>query len=99
MELRASDWHCSAAFRQWSQLGIESCFCRFLRYRAGPSPMPQRPDDLSTHGAFVFRTPLFAFDEFLSFGEHLDALKKSNDPTRLAEAIERDRTNLRNRLL
>lgn len=47
---------------------------------------------------FVFRTPLLPFQEFLTWGDNLQAPPSLDDPARLEEAFAQDCTLLRERL-
>jgi thiopeptide-type bacteriocin biosynthesis protein len=50
-------------------------------------------------GFFVLRTPLLPFEELAAWSEGLEAAGSIGDPRGLHEALERDRTRLRDRLL
>jgi thiopeptide-type bacteriocin biosynthesis protein len=58
----------------------------------------QRRLTLRASGFFVLRTPLFPFDEFESWGAAVEAPTAGGDAEALADALERDRKNLRDRL-
>ena len=61
---------------------------------------PQRTasDTFRASGFFALRTPLLPFDEFTSWGEGLESAACVSEPTRLADAIDNDRAQLRARL-
>ncbi|WP_448620841.1 lantibiotic dehydratase [Geodermatophilus sp. URMC 65] len=57
-----------------------------------------RPLRFAPSGFFVLRTPLLPFDELAALGEGLEAVDALGDPQGLDQALDKDRSWLRNQL-